>query len=51
MPELSWGEPEWLTDEEFAAEVTDPVERWFWRTFTAWEPPVSQAEGDADAAA
>lgn len=36
---LQWGEPVWLTEEEFNAEVTDPIERWFWQVFTGWEPP------------
>lgn len=51
MAELVWGDPRWLTEEEFAAEVTDPVERWFWQTFTGWQPPVDQQEGADDAAA
>lgn len=49
MPELTWGEPRWLTEEEFAAEVTDPMERWFWQTFTGWEPPAAESAEVPDA--
>lgn len=38
MPELTWGEPEWLTEEEFAASMSGPVEVAFWQLFTSWRP-------------
>lgn len=42
---LHWsGEIRWLTDEEFDAEVTDPVERAFWQMFTSWRPAPRDAQ-------
>lgn len=41
---LQWSEPVWLTDEEFDAEVTDPVERAFWQMFTSWRPAPRDAQ-------